>query len=291
MKVAILGSGNIGTDLMYKLDRSELLDVVLMAGIDERSEGLALARERGHRTATTGADAILALAEPPGIVFDATSAAAHRKHAPKLTVAGVGHIVDLTPAALGPYVFPTVNLDQHLDEPNLNLVSCASQATVPLVVAMGRVGRLGYVETVSTVASRSAGPGTRANINEFTHKTGNALETMGGATLGKAIILLNPGDPPPVMRNTIYVEFGADVGEAEIERHLRDEVARIQVYAPGFRLRGFVAKPTSVTIFTEVAGSGDYLPMYAGNLDIITSAARAVGERIVVTRDERGDAR
>jgi len=281
MKVAILGSGNIGTDLMYKLDRSEVLDLTLVAGIDERSEGLALARERGHATATTGADAILSLTDPPDIVFDATSAAAHREHAPKLLAAGVRHVIDLTPAALGPYVFPTVNLDEHLSEPNLNLVSCASQATVPLVVAMGRVGRLGYVETVSTVASRSAGPGTRANINEFTHKTGNALETMGGATVGKAIILLNPGDPPPVMRNTIYVEFAAEVSAAEVELQLQQEVARIQVYAPRFTLRSFVTRPASVTIFTEVAGSGDYLPAYAGNLDIITASARAVGERIV----------
>jgi acetaldehyde dehydrogenase len=284
--VAILGSGNIGTDLMYKLKRSALLRPVLMAGIIPDSEGLARARQEGLATTTDGIDGLLKQKESFAIVFDATTAAAHKQHAPLLNNAGK-IAIDLTPAAVGPYVIPLVNLDEHVGAMNVNLVSCGGQATVPLVSALDELAPVEYAEIVATIASKSAGPGTRQNIDEFTDTTARGLEKIGGAARGKAIIVLNPAEPPILMRNTVYGVL-ADADEAKILRSIEAMVERIQQYVPGYRLR---AKPLiqditngerkkKVTLFVEVEGAGDFLPKYAGNLDIMTSAAVKVGEEI-----------
>lgn len=284
--VAILGSGNIGTDLMYKLKRSALLRPVLMAGIIPDSEGLARARQEGLATTTDGIEGLLKQKESFAIVFDATTAAAHKQHAPLLNNAGK-IAIDLTPAAVGPYVIPLVNLDEHVGAMNVNLVSCGGQATVPLVSALDELAPVEYAEIVATIASKSAGPGTRQNIDEFTDTTARGLEKIGGAARGKAIIVLNPAEPPILMRNTVYGVL-ADADEAKILRSIEAMVERIQQYVPGYRLR---AKPLiqdvtngdqkkKVTLFVEVEGAGDFLPKYAGNLDIMTSAAVKVGEEI-----------
>lgn len=284
--VAILGSGNIGTDLMYKLKRSALLRPVLMAGIIPDSEGLARARQEGLATTTDGIEGLLKQKESFAIVFDATTAAAHKQHAPLLNNAGK-IAIDLTPAAVGPYVIPLVNLDAHVGAMNVNLVSCGGQATVPLVSALDELAPVEYAEIVATIASKSAGPGTRQNIDEFTDTTARGLEKIGGAARGKAIIVLNPAEPPILMRNTVYGVL-ADADEAKILRSIEAMVERIQQYVPGYRLR---AKPLiqditngerkkKVTLFVEVEGAGDFLPKYAGNLDIMTSAAVKVGEEI-----------
>lgn len=284
--VAILGSGNIGSDLMYKLlKRKTSMRLVLVAGIDPQSEGLARARRLGLRTSTRGIDAVL---EDPNIriVFDATSAKAHVRHAPRLREAGK-IAIDLTPAARGPYVVPPVNLGAHLDEPNVNLITCGGQATIPLVHAVGRVTPVQYAEIVSTVASRSAGPGTRQNIDEFTFTTARGLEVIGGARQGKAIIILNPAEPPILMRNTVYVVPEADeIDEEAIKASLESVVREVQGYVPGYRLKPPVfdrrwtpwgEKPV-VVLLLEVEGAGDFLPTYAGNLDIMTASAVRVGE-------------
>ena len=284
--VAILGSGNIGTDLMYKLKRSSLLRPVLMAGIVPDSEGLARARQEGLATTTEGIDGLLKQERTFAIVFDATKAGAHKKHAPLLREAKK-IAIDLTPAAVGPYVIPLVNLDEHIGASNVNLVSCGGQATVPLVSALDEVAPVEYAEIVATIASKSAGPGTRQNIDEFTDTTARGLEKIGHAARGKAIIVLNPAEPPILMRNTVYGVL-AEVDEAKILRSIESMVERIQQYVPGYRLR---AKPLiqdvsngerkkKVTLFVEVEGAGDFLPKYAGNLDIMTSAAVKVGEEI-----------
>jgi acetaldehyde dehydrogenase len=284
--VAILGSGNIGTDLMYKLKRSNLLRPVLMAGIVPDSEGLARARQEGLATTTEGIDGLLKQELTFEIVFDATTASAHKKHAPLLREAKK-IAIDLTPAAVGPYVIPLVNLDEHIGASNVNLVSCGGQATVPLVSALDEVAPVEYAEIVATIASKSAGPGTRQNIDEFTDTTARGLEKIGHAARGKAIIVLNPAEPPILMRNTVYGVL-ADADEAKILRSIESMVERIQQYVPGYRLR---AKPLiqdvsngerkkKVTLFVEVEGAGDFLPKYAGNLDIMTSAAVKVGEEI-----------
>jgi len=284
--VAILGSGNIGTDLMYKLKRSALLRPMLMAGIIPDSEGLARARQEGLATTTDGIEGLLKQKESFEIVFDATTAAAHKQHAPLLNNAGK-IAIDLTPAAVGPYVIPLVNLDEHVGAMNVNLVSCGGQATVPLVSALDELAPVEYAEIVATIASKSAGPGTRQNIDEFTDTTARGLEKIGGAARGKAIIVLNPAEPPILMRNTVYGVL-ADADEAKILRSIEAMVERIQQYVPGYRLR---AKPLiqditngerkkKVTLFVEVEGAGDFLPKYAGNLDIMTSAAVKVGEEI-----------
>jgi acetaldehyde dehydrogenase (acetylating) len=284
--VAILGSGNIGTDLMYKLKRSSLLRPVLMAGIVPDSEGLARARQEGLATTTEGIDGLLKQKETFEIVFDATTASAHKKHAPLLHDAKK-IAIDLTPAAVGPYVIPLVNLDEHIGASNVNLVSCGGQATVPLVSALHEVAPVEYAEIVATIASKSAGPGTRQNIDEFTDTTARGLEKIGHATRGKAIIVLNPAEPPILMRNTVHGVL-AEPDEAKILRSVESMVERIQQYVPGYRLR---AKPLvqdvsnggrkkKVTLFIEVEGAGDFLPKYAGNLDIMTSAAVKVGEEI-----------
>jgi acetaldehyde dehydrogenase len=286
VRAAILGSGNIATDLMYKLKRSNLLRPVLMAGIVPDSEGLARARQEGLATTTESIDGLLKQKGTFEIVFDATTAAAHKKHAPLLHDAKK-IAIDLTPAAVGPYVVPLVNLDEHVGASNVNLVSCGGQATVPLVSALDEVAPVEYAEIVATIASKSAGPGTRQNIDEFTETTARGLEKIGHAARGKAIIVLNPAEPPILMRNTVYGVL-PDADEAKILRSIESMVERIKQYVPGYRLR---AKPLiqdlsngerkrKVTLFVEVEGAGDFLPKYAGNLDIMTSAAVKVGEEI-----------
>jgi acetaldehyde dehydrogenase len=279
VKVAILGSGNIGTDLMYKVRRSGVLELTWVAGIVPESEGLRLARELGYRTTHRGIEELLEHGEDFEIVFDATTARAHYRHAELL--AGAGKIaIDLTPAAVGPHVVPLVNLREHVDERNVNLVTCGGQATVPIVAAIGGVAEVEYAEIVSTVASRSAGPGTRQNIDEFTQTTARALETIGGARRGKAIIILNPAEPPILMRNTVYAVVRDGDREA-IREAVVGMVRRVQEYVPGYRLK---AEPLfdeeKVTVLLEVEGAGDYLPPYAGNLDIMTAAAVRVGEEL-----------
>ncbi|HTN72997.1 MAG TPA: acetaldehyde dehydrogenase (acetylating) [Methylomirabilota bacterium] len=285
VRAAILGSGNIGTDLLYKLKRSQLVPTV-MAGIIPDSEGLARARKEGLTTTAEGIEGLLKLKDSFDIVFEATTASAHKQHAPLLRDAQK-IAIDLTPAAVGPYVIPLVNLEAHLGEPNVNLVSCGGQATVPLVSALGEVSPVDYAEIVATIASKSAGPGTRQNIDEFTDTTARGLEKIGGAGRGKAIIVLNPAEPPILMRNTIY-GIVEDADTRKIERSIGSMVDRIKQYVSGYRLR---AKPLiedlpngnhkkKVTLYVEVEGAGDYLPKYAGNLDIMTSAAVKVGEEI-----------
>ena len=285
VRAAILGSGNIGTDLLYKLKRSQLVPTV-MAGIIPDSEGLARARKEGLTTTAEGIEGLLKLKDSFDVVFEATTASAHKQHAPLLRDAQK-IAIDLTPAAVGPYVIPLVNLEAHLGEPNVNLVSCGGQATVPLVSALGEVSPVDYAEIVATIASKSAGPGTRQNIDEFTDTTARGLEKIGGAGRGKAIIVLNPAEPPILMRNTIY-GIVEDADTRKIERSIGSMVDRIKQYVSGYRLR---AKPLiedlpngnhkkKVTLYVEVEGAGDYLPKYAGNLDIMTSAAVKVGEEI-----------
>jgi len=288
VKVAIVGSGNIGADLMYKLLKDPgHMEIKMMAGIEEKSEGLKRARDEGIETTHEGIQPLLDDPEI-SIVFDATSAKAHVKHAKMLKEAGK-IAVDLTPAARGPYVVPTANLTEHLDEDNVNLMTCGAQATVPMAYAVSRIVPIRYAEMVSTVASASAGPGTRQNIDEFTFTTARGLEEIGGAQEGKAIIVLNPADPPLIMRNTVYVVPDTDeVDEEEITESVERVVAEVQKSVPGYQLKNgptfderdtpWGEKKTVVMMFLEVEGAGDFLPKYSGNLDIMTSAARKVGE-------------
>ncbi len=283
LHVAILGSGNIGTDLMYKVLRNPALELAGVAGADPASEGLARARALGIATTDRGVGPFLAEHPEVAVAFDATSAHAHVRHAPLLTARGI-RCIDLTPAALGPAVVPDVNLDEHLDVPDANLVTCGAQATVPVVAALSALGPVRYAEIVSTVASRSAGPGTRSNIDEFTVATARSLETLGGAGEGKAIIILNPAEPPIMMRNAVYAEIdGMAAGTATAA--VRDAVDRVAAYVPGYRLatEPLVADGL-LTAFIEVEGAGDYLPHFAGNLDIMTSAAVRVAERYAERR-------
>ncbi|GAA4452728.1 acetaldehyde dehydrogenase (acetylating) [Phytohabitans houttuyneae] len=292
--VAVIGSGNIGTDLMIKVLRlSTSLRMVAMAGIDPASDGLARAGRLGVATTAGGIDGLVAMPEfaDVGIVLDATSAGAHHRHAEVLREHG-RLVVDLTPAAVGPYVVPPVNLDQHLREPNVNMVTCGGQATVPVVAAVAAVTPVAYAEIVAAIASRSAGPGTRANIDEFTVTTARALEVVGGAGRGKAIIVLNPAEPPMLMRDTVYClcpDAGAD--RERIAASVGQMVASVQQYVPGYRLKqdvqfASIEDGLLVTVFLEVSGAGHYLPAYAGNLDIMTSAALRTAERMVALREE-----
>jgi acetaldehyde dehydrogenase len=299
-KVAVIGSGNIGTDLMIKVLRlSESLEVAAMAGIDPDSDGLARARRLKVATTHAGIDGLVALDEfaEVRVVFDATSAGAHRRHDEVLRAHG-RTVVDLTPAALGPFVVPPVNLDEHLDAPNLNMVTCGGQATIPVVAAVSAVTPVHYGEIVASIASRSAGPGTRANIDEFTETTASAIERVGGAARGKAIIVLNPAEPPLIMRDTVYCLVD-ECDDAAVAASVEAMVARVQEYVPGYRLKQKVQfdrvgaedplrtlvpasgrGPVKVSVFLEVEGAAHYLPAYAGNLDIMTSAALRTAERL-----------
>ncbi|MEH7502015.1 acetaldehyde dehydrogenase (acetylating) [Neobacillus drentensis] len=280
VKVAILGSGNIGTDLMIKLGRSEFLELTAVIGIDPQSDGLRRARELGYAGVDTGIDGFLA--DPTleaDIVFDATSAKAHLYNAKVLKEAGI-KVIDMTPAAVGPYVCAAVNIDEYLDKDNINLITCGGQATIPMVHAVNRVAPVEYAEIVATIASLSAGPGTRANIDEFTETTSRAIEEVGGAKRGKAIIILNPAEPPIIMRDTVYtlVEEGT-MDEEAIRKSIEEMVKVVQSYVPGYRVRTEpIFDGNKVTIFLEVEGAGDYLPKYAGNLDIMTSAGVKIAE-------------
>jgi len=279
LRVAIIGSGNIGTDLMIKVDRSDSLELVGVAGIDPDSDGLRRARELGYTATHGGLSDLLELVSEIDLAFDATSAGAHAEHARLLAERGI-RSVDLTPAALGPAIVPPVNLSDHYEAAEVNLVTCGAQATVPIVAAISDAGEgeLPYAETVSTISSRSAGPGTRQNIDEFTTSTARALETIGGATRAKAIIILNPADPPVMMRNTIYARLNGHDPDAVRER-IAAAVAGVSAYVPGYRLIGEpLIADDLLTVFVEVEGAGDNLPPYAGNLDIMTSAAVRVAE-------------
>jgi acetaldehyde dehydrogenase len=287
VRCAVVGSGNIGADLIAKLLRAEGLEPALLVGIDPDSDGLRRARELGVPTTADGVPALLEQAVDIDVVFEATSAAAHRAHAPQYAAAGL-LALDLTPAALGPYVVPSVNLETALSEGNLNLVTCGGQATVPIVAALSGVADVGYAEIVSTISSRAAGPGTRANIDEFTQTTAAALRDVGGASSGKAIIVLNPADPPLIMRNTVFASVDPRADHDELRRAVNEMVARVNGYVPGYELvaplqidpGGGPGGTTKVTALLRVQGAGDYLPAYAGNLDIMTAAAVATAAQL-----------
>lgn len=284
---AIVGSGNIGTDLMYKLMRSPDIELRSVIGVDPASEGLARARALGLDASPDGVDWLLAQPDLPDIVFEATSAYVHVRNYKRYMDAGI-RAVDLTPAARGPFVVPPANLTAHLDEMNVNMVTCGGQATIPMVYAVSRVVPVPYAEIVASVSSASAGPGTRQNIDEFTRTTSRAIEVIGGAERGKAVIILNPADPPLMMRDTIYCAIPLDADTAAITASIRQVAADVATYVPGYRL---LAEPQfdipfadrdfgRVAIFVEVEGAGDFLPPYAGNLDIMTAAATKVGNEI-----------
>jgi acetaldehyde dehydrogenase len=288
---AILGSGNIGTDLMYKLMRAERVAPVAVVGVDPESEGLARARREGLQTSSEGVDWLLSDPSRAQIVFDATSAGAHRVHGPLLQEAGY-QVIDLTPAKLGPGVVPVVNLEAHWEAPNVNLITCGGQATIPMVAAVSQVCRVPYAEIVATIASLSAGPGTRQSIDAFTRTTARGLEEIGGAERGKAIIILNPAEPPVNMRDTIFCEIPPDADTAAIEASIWSMRDAVRSYVPGYELPiPPVFDERRVTISVEVQGAADFLPSYAGNLDIMTSAAVAVAERLARTEPVVGSAR
>ena len=304
-KVAIIGSGNIGTDLMIKIMRlSDTLEMGVMVGIDPASDGLARAKRMGVATTHEGIDGLIAMPEfkEVSIVFDATSAGAHKRNNELVQAAGK-RMVDLTPAAIGPYVIPPVNGEACLDANNVNMVTCGGQATIPIVHAVNRVAKVHYGEIVASISSKSAGPGTRANIDEFTETTSQAIMDVGGATRGKAIIILNPAEPPLIMRDTVYC-LCDDADREAIRQSVEAMVAEVQSYVPGYRLKQAVQfehigsnQPLripemdgsftglKVSVFLEVEGAAHYLPAYAGNLDIMTSAALKTAEKIAQRMD------
>jgi acetaldehyde dehydrogenase len=299
VKAVIIGSGNIGTDLMMKMVKyPHNIELAAVVGIDPASDGLALARKHGIATTHEGIEGLRKLPcyKDIRIAFDATSAYAHEVHDAMLRADGI-RVVDLTPAAIGPFTVPPVNMEAHLDAPNVNMVTCGGQATIPMVAAVSQVAKVHYAEIVASVSSRSAGPGTRANIDEFTRTTARAIEQVGGAEKGKAIIILNPAEPPMIMRDTVFtLSEGAD--EETIRQSVEAMVAKVQAYVPGYRLKQQLQferfgdnNPLKIPgrgeftgiktmILLEVEGAGDYLPSYSGNLDIMTAAAKATGELI-----------
>nr|WP_211206797.1 acetaldehyde dehydrogenase (acetylating) [Thiolinea disciformis] len=282
IRCALIGPGNIGTDLLYKLKRSEVLEPVWMVGIDPTSDGLARARDMGLKTTADGVDGLIPHIEADNIqiAFDATSAYAHAETSRKLTEKGV-KVIDLTPAAIGPFCVPPVNLLDHLDkgEENVNMVTCGGQATIPMVYAVSRVQPVRYGEIVATVSSKSAGPGTRKNIDEFTQTTSGAIEKVGQAKKGKAIIILNPAEPPLMMRDTIHCITETEPRQDAIIESVKAMEAEVQKYVPGYRVKeGPIFDGNRVSVFVEVRGRGDYLPEYAGNLDIMTAAAARTAE-------------
>ncbi|WP_281784501.1 acetaldehyde dehydrogenase (acetylating) [Sinimarinibacterium flocculans] len=282
IKCAIIGPGNIGTDLLYKLQRSTVLEPVWMVGVDPTSEGLARARDMGLKATDKGVDGLLPHVKADGvqIAFDATSAYVHKDNSDKLTQLGV-MMIDLTPAAIGPYCVPPINLKEHAGkrEMNVNMVTCGGQATIPMVYAVSRVQKVKYAEIVATVSSKSVGPGTRKNIDEFTRTTAGAVARIGGADEGKAIIVINPADPPIIMRDTIHCLTAEEPKQKEIEQSVKDMVAEVQKYVPGYTLvNGPVFDGNRVTSFMQVEGLGDFLPKYAGNLDIMTASATRTAE-------------
>ena len=309
-KVAIIGSGNIGTDLMIKVMRvSDVLEMGALVGVDPDSDGLKRAERLGVPTTANGVDGLIALSgfKDIAIVFDATSAGAHTRHDEILRAHGK-RVIDLTPAAIGPYTIPSVNGEAHLDAANVNMVTCGGQATIPIVHAINRVAKVRYGEIVASIASKSAGPGTRANIDEFTETTSKAIETVGGADRGKAIIVLNPADPPLIMRDTVYC-LCDEANQSVIEASIDAMVAEVQTYVPGYRLKQKVQfehigsnRPLripemngeftglKVSVFLEVEGAAHYLPAYAGNLDIMTSAALRTAEKIALRMADKGAA-
>ena len=285
---AIVGPGNIGTDLLYKLLRSDVIDPRWMIGVDPSSEGLKLASDLGVESSHEGVDWLLKQDELPELIFEATSAYVHREYAPRYAEAGI-KAIDLTPAAVGPAVIPPVNGEEHILADNVNMITCGGQATIPMVYAVSRVAPVPYAEIVASVSSASAGPGTRANIDEFTRTTSAGVMTIGGAERGKAIIILNPAEPPMIMRDTIFCGVSADADRDAISQSVFDMAKSVQEYVPGYRLlqdpqfddaSDATQGMTKVSIFVEVEGAGDYLPPYAGNLDIMTAAATRVGESI-----------
>lgn len=299
VKVAIIGSGNIGTDLMIKIMRtSDVLEMGAMVGVDPTSDGLARAERMGVVTTSDGIEGLqkLDVWDDIKIVFDATSAYAHKHHDAVCRAAGKV-IVDLTPAAIGPYTVPVVNMEANLDQPNVNMVTCGGQATIPMVAAVSKVAKVHYAEIIASISSKSAGPGTRANIDEFTETTRKAIEEVGGAGKGKAIIILNPAEPPLLMRDTVFT-LCEIADEADIEKSIEDMVKQVQSYVPGYRLKQKVQferfgsnNPLKIpgygefegiktSIYLEVEGAAHYLPAYAGNLDIMTSAALGTAEKI-----------
>jgi acetaldehyde dehydrogenase len=277
IKAAILGSGNIGTDLMYKLERSEVIELSAMIGIDPESDGLKRASEKGYHVFSNGIQALKDHPDLADIVFDATSAKTHLRHAKVLKELGK-LAIDLTPAAVGPFVCPAVHLDTDVELVNVNLITCGGQATIPIVYAVNTVADVSYAEIVATISSKSAGPGTRANIDEFTITTRRGIEEVGGADEGKALIILNPAEPPILMRDTIYCEV-KNMDQDAITSSIYQMVDTVKQYVPGYRLKQEpLFDDNRVTIFVEVEGAGDYFPIYAGNLDIMTAASVRVAE-------------
>lgn len=291
IRAGIIGPGNIGSDLLSKVLRSDKLEITSMYGIDDESKGMRRARKHGLKTFANGIDGIYELdeSERPEILFDATSAGAHQHNNEVAQELGI-RMVDLTPAAVGPFVSPSVNLNEFIDEMNVNMITCGGQATTPIVSAINDVVPVSYAEIVATISSKSAGPGTRANIDEFTETTAKALEVVGGADKGKAIIILNPADPPIIMRDTIYTIVEGEFDEEELIKAVRQREKEIQSYVPGYSLRQDpVIEGNTISVFVKVEGAGDYLPVYAGNLDIMTASALGVGERIAeyINEEER----
>ncbi len=281
---ALIGSGNIGTDLMYKLQRSEILNPLWMVGIDPDSDGLKKAKEAGMKITHEGVDGLLPFIKEDGvkIAFDATSAYVHGENNRKLAELGV-MVIDLTPAAIGPFCVPSVNIDELLAQntQNVNMVTCGGQATIPMVAAVSSVQAVDYAEIIATVASKSAGPGTRANIDEFTETTKLGIERVGNVKKGKAIIILNPAEPPLMMRDTVHCQTVAEPNKEAITKSVHEMVKKVQQFVPGYKLKnGPVFDGKKVSIYLEVEGLGDYLPKYAGNLDIITAAATNIAEKM-----------